>query len=74
MSKEKTIEYYKGNAEEDYLNTPISVLRYITELESLQQKHKEELKEAVINAWNSAYGGDAHYDAEAYYNKEHLNK
>lgn len=30
---EKTIEYWKSNAEEDYLTTPISVLRYISELE-----------------------------------------
>ena len=30
---EKTIEYWKTNAEEDYLTTPISVLRYISELE-----------------------------------------
>jgi hypothetical protein len=30
---EKTLEYYKQNAEEDYKTTPISVLRYISELE-----------------------------------------
>lgn len=30
----KNLQYYKDNAEEDYLTTPISVLRYITELES----------------------------------------
>ena len=29
----KTIEHWKNNAEEDYITTPISVLRYITELE-----------------------------------------
>jgi len=33
MSKE-TIEYWKQNAEEDYRTTPISVLKYIGELES----------------------------------------
>lgn len=27
------INFYKANAEEDYLTTPISVLRYISELE-----------------------------------------
>ena len=26
---EKDLKYYKENAEEDYLTTPISVLRYI---------------------------------------------
>lgn len=28
-----TVEYWKQNAEEDYLTTPISVLKYITVLE-----------------------------------------
>ena len=31
--EEKDLDYYKKNAEEDYMATPISVLRYITELE-----------------------------------------
>jgi len=30
---EKDLNYYKNNCEEDYIKTPISVLRYITELE-----------------------------------------
>jgi hypothetical protein len=38
MSKEKDLEYYKRNCEEDYKTTPISVLRYITELEYAQSK------------------------------------
>lgn len=29
----KDLKYYKDNCEENYLHTPISVLRYITELE-----------------------------------------
>jgi hypothetical protein len=29
----KTVKYWRQNAEEDYLKTPISVLRYITVLE-----------------------------------------
>lgn len=29
----KDLNYYKNNAEENYITTPISVLRYITELE-----------------------------------------
>lgn len=32
---ENTIEYWKNNAKEDFMTTPISVLRYITELENL---------------------------------------
>ena len=30
-----TIAYWKYNCQEDYINTPISVLRYITELEKV---------------------------------------
>ena len=35
----KDLNYYKNNCEEDYIKTPISVLRYITELE---KKNKAE--------------------------------
>lgn len=38
----KDLNYWKLNAEEDYLKTPISVLRYISALE-------EELKQREIN-------------------------
>lgn len=31
----KDLNYWKKNAEEDYMKVPISVLRYITELEKL---------------------------------------
>ncbi len=34
----KDLEYYRNNAEENYLTTPISVLRYIDELESCSMK------------------------------------
>lgn len=40
--QEKDLNYWKLNAEEDYLKTPISVLRYISALE-------EELKQREIN-------------------------
>lgn len=36
----KDLNYYKNNCEEDYIKTPISVLRYITELEQALQLHK----------------------------------
>ena len=32
---EKDLNYWKNNAEEDYMKVPISVLRYITELEKV---------------------------------------
>jgi len=35
----KDLEYYRKNAEEDYLTTPISVLRYITEMEQALRIH-----------------------------------
>lgn len=34
----KDLNYWKNNAEEDYIQTPISVLRYITELEKQAPK------------------------------------
>jgi predicted nuclease with TOPRIM domain len=53
----KDLNYYKENCEEDYITTPISVLRYITQLEAgynhaqteIEQlkKDKEELVEAL---------------------------
>ena len=42
MSKEKEdLGYWKNNAEEDYIKTPISVLRYITELEKPMNKRQK---------------------------------
>jgi hypothetical protein len=43
----KDLAYYKNNAEEDYLQVPISVLRYISQLEQEQDKNnysEEEVK------------------------------
>jgi len=34
MSKVEDLDYWKENCADDYLITPISVLRYITELEN----------------------------------------
>ena len=61
MSTEKDLNYYKANAEEDYKQVPISVLRYITELEtavkncsiplvidSLPEYDVEEINEIVV--------------------------
>lgn len=42
---EKDLNYWKKNAEEDYMKVPISVLRYITELENSLYT-KEDMKEA----------------------------
>lgn len=40
QSSVKDLAYWKKNAEENYMTTPISVLKYITELE----KHIETIK------------------------------
>jgi hypothetical protein len=40
-----TVEYWKQNAEEDYIKTPISVLKYITVLEEQAEKLR---KHAVV--------------------------
>jgi hypothetical protein len=42
----KDLAYWKENAEEDYMKVPISVLRYITELEE-RMYSEEELKNAI---------------------------
>ena len=44
---EKDLEYWKNNCKEDYLHTPISVLRYIKELEDEQNR-----KAAMLNPPN----------------------
>jgi hypothetical protein len=45
MKKEETkdLAYYRENAEEDFMTTPISVLRYIAELELKALKIREML-------------------------------
>lgn len=57
----KDLEYYRKNAEENYSTTPISVLRYISEMESSIEQDKLKTvadKEFLINAlnayWNAA--------------------
>ena len=42
-----TVEYWKQNAEEDYIKTPISVLKYITVLE----EQVEQLRKHTVSAY-----------------------
>jgi hypothetical protein len=44
-----TVEYWKQNAEEDYIKTPISVLKYITVLE---EQAEQLCKHVVINSFS----------------------
>jgi hypothetical protein len=59
MTKEnKDLEYYRKNAEEDYLTTPISVLRYISELEAaVKWMDNERLKDQNYGCY-----GCKHFD------------
>lgn len=42
---EKDLKYWEKNAEEDYITTPISVLKYISELEKEVESLNENLEE-----------------------------
>jgi 6-phosphogluconate dehydrogenase len=42
MTQEKDINYWKNNCEEDYITTPISVLRYISKLEKLVESFQQQ--------------------------------
>lgn len=48
MKKEKDINYWKNNCEEDLIATPISVLRYISELEKIVAFTKQEISDEEI--------------------------
>jgi len=55
----KDLNYYKLNAEEDYIKTPISVLRYITEIEN--ELYKQLLIQGVVKSFdcgNNRVNGD----------------
>jgi hypothetical protein len=61
--QEKDINYWKNNCEEDYMTTPISVLRYISELEkfvaSTQQETlytEEQVREAIEMSRDGIFG------------------
>lgn len=68
MENTKDLNYYKCNAEEDYMTTPISVLRYITELEQALQLLQPDVSSSadsfdieksatVIGVANQIFGG-----------------
>jgi len=62
--KIKDLTYWKNNAEEDYMTTPISVLRYISELEKEKtfSKEEQEVIEKSINAYWEYYKNSTHPD------------
>lgn len=48
--KMKDLKFYKENCKEDYLHTPISVLRYISELEKRAENKPLIIKNIVCSA------------------------
>ena len=50
LEETKDLNYWRSNAEEDYLKVPISVLRYISELEKQQERmySEEEVKSILL--------------------------
>ncbi len=41
LEEVRDLAYYKANAEEDYLAVPISVLRYISQLEQQENRYND---------------------------------
>ena len=65
----KDLNYYKNNCEEDYIKTPISVLRYITELEKKNEaeqltltdvSQRSKLYFAFMQEYNALMGKSEH--------------
>ena len=86
QTAEKDLAYYKANAEEDYLQVPISVLRYISQLEQAKELEKEQLINFHIETmkiglikegekkWLESYKPKITKIAEEYYNETFKNK
>lgn len=65
--EDKDLEYWRKNAEEDYMIVPISVLRYITELEKTTKQmnssndiqNVSDQRELFIDFWYHIRNGGA---------------
>jgi hypothetical protein len=55
MTQEKDINYWKNNCEEEYITTPISVLRYISELEKIVAYSQTEISDEEIETIGESY-------------------
>ncbi len=66
LEEAKDLNYWKNNAEENYITTPISVLRYISELEQeVKTSYSEEdMREAFIAGGNSQIEEDDSYGSK----------
>jgi hypothetical protein len=58
LEEVKDLSYWKANAEEDYMKVPISVLRYITELENRMYSEEDlvQLLNFVSREYNISNG------------------
>ena len=66
-----TIEYWRANAEENYMTTPISVLRYITILEEQakameREQRFQDFKEGFQAAFDSLQGANNLVQSKTY--------
>jgi hypothetical protein len=59
----KDLAYWRQNAEEDYMGTPISVLRYISELEKRTTLPSDDEIADKAYAWCQIPGDDGYINA-----------
>ena len=64
----KDLNYWKKNAEEDYMKVPISVLRYITELEKVVLPQAEQLRKHAVSDSVCGWCGNKLCDSQKFNN------
>ena len=60
---EKLIAKYKKQWDKYGMGSVISYSQVVSDLEKLKKKEAQQ----IVDAWNSAYGGDAHHSGEDFY-------
>lgn len=60
-----TVEYWKQNAEENYLTTPISVLKYITVLEEQAEQLRKHAVSSSVCSCNELPDGEIAISSKA---------
>jgi hypothetical protein len=67
--KKESIEFYKNNCDEELKSTPISVLRYVSELETyIEENQLSELKEQRDEMLQMLINLSKHIDLRSDYN------
>ena len=67
---EKLIAKYNKQWNKYGMGSVISYSQVVSDLEKLKKKEEEQ----IVEAWYSAYGGDAHHSGEGYYNENFKSK